>query len=187
MKLKYKQEGYDEGLIILESEPQFRSVFIKSETRNSIRLPFPYLYFTIAYVKVDNMYQYEGYYGHGLTVYAGLKPLSSLRDKMFLLPIEMSSYGAACTNHAYDNKLYNSLFELSNEVLSLWWGSIHSVYGIDIVSWSELSLNELDKIRFFKLPFYESEYLQNIEMYRRILNPKNLIDEQWNPKSALQT
>ena len=52
-----------------------------------------------------------------------------------MLPIETDNYGTVCTNHAYDNICYNSVTELANEIISVWWGHYH--YYLDTKEWAK--------------------------------------------------
>lgn len=175
MQLKLRVENssvFDQsGLMILEAEPQVRSIITSgSSNKFSYRLPFPYILFIIQYTK-DNYrgqtkYFYPGLYGNGLRVYGSNSPLKTLENKVFLLPNEESGLGLVCTNHDYDGKTYNSVIELANEVIGLWWGHNHSLIRRDISfeQWSSMSLEDVlsGKMKFLK--FNELGYFKTTDM-----------------------
>ena len=176
MKLIYEKETRNSGRIILESEPQYRSIFVRSNNFSTIRLPFPYIYFTFKYHKsyngVKTFYEYPGYYGRGLRICSRLTPIKSFEeDRVFLLPIENGNDGYTCTDHQYDGKNYPSVTEMVNEILSVWWGHQHVSYysGISLKEWSLFKLEELHNLNF-----YANTKL--LESYNDSSNPMN---EQW--------
>ena len=168
MKLKFESEDEYKGMIILEAEPQYRSVFIHSMQQDeygdfpgdpiSIRLPFPYIEYVIQYEKIHAgyngskvYYKYKGVYGNGLRIFGKLTTLKHTSEEVFLFSIENDNYGTSCTEHSYDNKLYPSVTDLVNEVISLWWGHTHhhcNYFGhtIDIEYWKQSKLEDLANV-----------------------------------------
>ena len=156
MRLKYHLESETEGVLILESEPQMRNVFVYSQTQSYIRLPFPYIQFVIRYIKKDGKLYYPGVWGSGLRVFGSLKPLSSMTDEVFLLPTDIAS-GYVCTNHMYDMKRFSSLKLMAKTIISFWWNVTHTIAGPDLDKLKELSLDNLDKFDW-KIPQYNKDY-----------------------------
>lgn len=151
MKIRYKSEinsGEENfGLIILEKEPEIRTLNIVSQLRSSMRVPLPYIYFAIRY-KIEgfnynvttNRYDesefvYEGLSGGGLSVFCSKEPLKSFHSFPCFLPTDYYSdqyyrgknTGVVCTNHDYDYKHYKKLSDLVNEIIGLWYSSIHKI------------------------------------------------------------
>ena len=126
MKLKYIDENDSDGILILESEPQIRNLFIQSQTKDSIRVPFPYMQFVFRYTKRLNKFVYHGYSGAALSILGSKKSLTSLKSKSFVIPTDTTCI--VCTDHDYDGKEYNTLFEMTQEIITLWWGTRHVIY-----------------------------------------------------------
>ena len=149
MKLKYHIEKKDEGLIVLQSDPQYRNIFVQSSSHYLIRVPFPYIQFVIRYVKKKSgVLVFPGVYGTGLRVFGTLKSLETDQDDVFLLPTDDYQGGYVCTDHHYDNKEYSSVKELVNDVINLWWGTQHRVMNIKIPEWVDTKLEDIDKLKF---------------------------------------
>lgn len=130
MKLRYHLDRKQDGLIVLESEPQVRSLFINSQVRNMIRVPLPHMIFIVRYEKKPNgMFSYPGIYGSGLHIYGKSTSLSDFSDDVFLLPTDSQEFynGMICTNHSSDNKEFDSITKLVNHVITLWWGHSHTI------------------------------------------------------------
>lgn len=125
MKLRYHLDRKHDGLVVLEAEPQMRSLFIYSQMRSTMRVPLPYVLFTIRYAKNGKKVVYPGIYGSGLHVFGRVERLSSVEDKVILLPTDSHSKGLVCTDHGSDNKQFKSITELANYVVTHWWGHMH--------------------------------------------------------------
>lgn len=194
-----------EGILILESEPQMRTIFIHSQCRDRVRLPFPYTLFLLKYQRTSTgKYKYIGVYGNGLRVFGSLKPLSSMQDKIFLLPTDIERSGSVCTNHSYDNKEYDSLFEMTSEILSLWFGHVHFINAnyaekayndlavkrglkVTIEQWENSQLDQLDKIEWTKFGYNSKvaptgEFLEVVksDAYIMPVDKVEFTDEQWS-------
>jgi hypothetical protein len=93
------------------------------------------------------MLSYPGIYGSGLHVYGRLDPLSDFSNEVILLPTDSNEFhgGMVCTNHRSDNKHFDSLTELVNHVITLWWGHSHIIdyqpFG-KTAPWHEVSLEQ---------------------------------------------
>lgn len=52
MKLRYHIDRANDGFLILETEPQVRNLFVRSENTIVNRLCLPYIYFAVRYIKL---------------------------------------------------------------------------------------------------------------------------------------
>lgn len=115
-----------QGILLLESEPQTRTVAIHSQLSSTKRLCFPHLFFTLRYFKAETgEWIYPGIFNCGLRICCGTKPFRSLNDSVLFLPIEMDRQGLVCTPHKHDMRLYSSLGEMVHHVLGVWWNLPH--------------------------------------------------------------
>lgn len=114
------------GLVVLESQPQVRTIFCSCNVGVQ-RLAFPYRLDVVRYIKDNEKYIYPGIYGGGLNVFFRNNPMQEFTDKVFLSPTDMWRYGTVCTPHQYDNKVFSTLPELVNFVISIWWNLNHSI------------------------------------------------------------
>ena len=114
------------GLLILEAEPQVRSIFLQSQTKQTIRVPFPYMQFVFQYYKHKGKFIYPGLEGCGLRIFGTKKPIETITNKVFTLPTDMG--GVVCTDHRYDCKEYDNLFDMTQEIITLWWGTQHILH-----------------------------------------------------------
>src|SRR4051812_4314376 len=115
-----------DGIVILESEPQMRNIISSSEIKNSIYVPMPYIIFTVRYKKHKNEFIYPGVFGCGLHVHGCRKSLTSINDDVVLLPTDDYANGLVCTDHRCDNRRYDSITNLVNDVITMWWNSRHN-------------------------------------------------------------
>lgn len=146
MRLKYHLELETEGILILESEPQIRNIFVYSQLGNTARLPFPYIEFVIRYIKDDKGQLYfPGVWGSGLRVYGSLKPLNSMLDDVFLLPTDDRQGGYVCTNHMYDMYKFSSLEIMTKTIISLWWNVNHMINQVCYNKIRNMSLEQILK------------------------------------------
>ena len=127
MKLRYYLDKEDQGLVILEADPQMRRLLIYSQSSNTKYVPLPYVYFTIRYKKSAKGFTYLGLYGAGLQVHGSIEPLKSFKDNVINLPTDYSNRGLVCTDHSYDNKEFDTISELVNCVVGIWYGLVHNV------------------------------------------------------------
>lgn len=148
------------GLIILESEPQMRTIFINSSHRDSVRLAFPYVYFIVHYRIINGHYYYYGIYDRGLMVFMRKTPIRNLNSKLYFCPLEAENWGVACTIHDLDNSKYDSVFDLAHTIISNWWQSQHAInhYGLG----SHEIVKDLNPPKYKEISLYDWEKLQNI-------------------------
>lgn len=57
------------GLVILEANPQIRSILIESSLRRTFRFPFPYLIMAVSYEVRNGKFIYHGVSKRGLNVF----------------------------------------------------------------------------------------------------------------------
>lgn len=124
MKLRYQLENEKCGVIVYESDPEFRTLFTRSQVKYSVRVPLPHMLFVVKYTKTGDKFVYPGYFGIGLQVFCGNKPLGSLDEELFCFPTDTNA--TVCTNHTFDNSLFDSPEELAKFVVSLWYGATHN-------------------------------------------------------------
>ncbi len=156
IKLRYRQEKNWCGLVVLESAPQMRTMFIANYdyerycglTRRSMRssLAFPYWIAIINYtITSDGRYRYGGIWEKGLGVYLSNESLVSMKSMLYLSPTDFSNYGLVCTDHTYDGQKFFSLQELVNTIIPLWCGAEHIVSEPWYSIWPKLSLSNVVK------------------------------------------
>lgn len=128
MKIIYEHESKHAGMVVLQTEPQTRTI---STPYSFKRLHFPYVLHIIAYEKKLNKYHYNGIFKLGLSVYFSQNPVDSLETEIRLPPIEASTYGRyglICTPHQYDCKEFDTRDELISFVSDLWWQIQHNPF-----------------------------------------------------------
>lgn len=187
MKIRLHLDRANDGLVILESEPQLRSLFVYSQTRNIMRVPLPHILFTVRYVKLSTgWFAYPGIYGSGLSVYGNLKPLSTVSDKVFYLPTDYVNYkGLVCTDHKSDNKQFKSVKELVDCVVTHWWSHLHHIdyQPFGATAWHEATLDQLPNGKWenagnFRQAIMRTRTYGSSEE-RSIPDDAKILDEQW--------
>lgn len=122
MKIIYEYGDSSYGLVVIEQEPQKRTVWLGSPRQ----LNFPYVINIITYDKLSNgKVCYGGIYKTGLIVLLANQSIKSLDDMVYVCPTEAGRHGLVCTPHEYDNKQFDTLNELLFFVTSLWWQIHH--------------------------------------------------------------
>jgi hypothetical protein len=176
--------------VVLESEPQLRSLFVYSQTRSTMRVPLPHILFTVRYQKLSSgMFSYPGIYGSGLHVHGNLKPLSDFTDKVVYLPTDYSNYrGLVCTDHGSDNKKFKTVTELVNYVVTHWWSHLHHIdyQPFGSTAWHEAKLEQIPNGKWEKAGTFR-EALMNRKSYglpeeRSIPMDAKVLDVQWPAK-----
>lgn len=194
MKMKYHLDRNQDGIVVLESEPQIRSLFVYSQNRNMIRVPLPYILFTVRYVKLSNGgFSYPGVYGSGLHVYANLKPLEDFSEEVFYLPTDSengSNYrGLVCTDHGSDNMRFNTVEELVNYVVTLWWGHMHHLEYKPFDVWTEATLDQIPTGKWKPAGNFRDALLRTKpygrEFERSIPMEASVVDVQWPVKLTI--
>lgn len=177
MKIRLHKEDHGKGLIVLESEPQIRTIFITSSFKYTERLAFPYVYHIIHYRIIHGKYYYFGIYDRGLMVFMRNKPIRSINSKFCFCPLEVERFGISCTIHEKDQSKYNSIFDLIHDVISDWWQMEHQIN----------DYNAFEKHR--------KEFLGNLKMpdYNGIpinvwkeKNLENINEVEWSPAFTLK-
>jgi len=122
MKIIYENENSSMGMVVVQSDPQRRTVWANGgKTVN-----FPYLVQIITYDKVaGGKFSYGGIYKTGLIVLFSNKPIESLEDDVYVCPTELGRHGLVCTPHQYDNKTFDTVESLILFVTGLWWQIEH--------------------------------------------------------------
>lgn len=122
MKIIYEYGDSNYGLVVIEQEPQKRTVWLD----NPRQLNFPYVINIITYDKLKNgKFSYGGIYKTGLVVLLANQSIKSLDDMVYVCPTEAGRRGLVCTPHEYDNKQFDTLNELLFFVTSMWWQIHH--------------------------------------------------------------
>lgn len=189
MKLRYEKETKVGGLLVLESEPQARVKSFYSQISNGYsKLYFPYIYFCVKYHKSEGSFVYPGAYVDGLKVFFSLKPLESFKSTVYYSPIDFEYKGYVCTSHEWDKSEYDTLEDLVNQVVSLWWGTKHvleqnlnnsslKVTWDKIKSFEELQNYEFKSAgKFYKTFGDKSEYSSYHSYKRNILDSFSISD-----------
>lgn len=187
MKMRYHLDRKQDDLVVLEAEPQLRSIFVYSQTRNTMRVPLPYILFTVRYVKLSSgKFSYPGIYGSGLSVYGNLKPLADLSDSVVYLPTDYASNkGLVCTEHSSDNKKFNSVAELVNFVVTHWWGHVHQIdyQPFGTTAWQEAKMDQIPKGQWQKAGDFRKALLERKSYgspeQRSIPTDGKVVDVQW--------
>ena len=132
MFLRYQQEMLlpkdGRGVMLFESPPQIRTIYIQSQTKSVARLPFPYILHLIAYTIHRDGYWFGGQPDRAFYVYLRQNQLQSLDAEVYLSPTDTQHWGGlVCLAHEYDELLFNSKLELAKFVVEKWWGSEHQI------------------------------------------------------------
>lgn len=190
MKLRYHLDRKHDGLVVVEAEPQMRSLFIYSQMKNTMRVPLPYLIFTIRYTKNGKKIVYPGIYGSGLHVFCRTEPLASVDDVVCLLPTDSNSRGLVCTDHGSDNKQYKSITDLVNYVVTHWWGHMHQLeyQPFHPTAWQNAKLEDIAKGQWSKAGTFRKA-LETAKSYgqpseREVPGEVQLIDMPWPTELA---
>lgn len=175
MKLKCHNDCTVGGFLILESEPQVRTLFVSSELRSTLRVKLPHILFIIRYQKYNNKFIYPGLYGNGLNIACSFKSIQNLTDEVYYLPTD---YSPVCTNHAYDNKIFDTTYELANFVISLWWGTVHSLRYQNVEEWC--NTKNVEDLNFRKIGSLQ-DYLKPLAGYcsAQCFSNINLCNNEW--------
>ncbi len=147
IKVRYRQESGNCGLLVLEATPHMRTILTWDKTYCQMYLPFPYIIYIINYCINGNGYVYKGVYGKGLCVFLSNESLSSFDSMLCNSPTDTERNGLVCTHHSYDNKVFTSLPELVNKVLGLWAGAIQVIRPpVFVKAWEKLTLETVTKV-----------------------------------------
>lgn len=187
MKMRYHLDRKQDGLVVLEAEPQLRSIFVYSQNRNTMRVPLPYILFIVRYVKLSSgNFSYPGIYGSGLSVYGKLKPLADMSDNVVYLPTDYeSNKGLVCTEHSSDNKQFGKVTELVNFVVTHWWGHLHRIdyQPFGATAWQEAKMDQIKKGKWQKAGDFRSALLERKSYgtpeQRSIPTDAKVVDLQW--------
>lgn len=133
MKIIYEYENATYGIVVVEQEPQARTIWANSPRY----LQFPYVINIITYDKVPGgKVSYGGIYKTGLIVLLTNTSPKTLDDTVYICPTEKSRKGLVCTPHQHDNKTFDSLNELLFFVTAMWW-QIHHGDFFELVDWKK--------------------------------------------------
>lgn len=139
MKIIYEYENADYGIVVVEQEPQARTIWANSPRQ----LYFPYIINIITYDKVPGgKVSYGGIYKTGLIVLLANKSPKTLDDTVYICPTESGRKGLVCTPHQYDNKTFDSLNELLFFVTAMWW-QIHHGNFIELEDWKKKTVENI--------------------------------------------
>lgn len=148
MRYHFKIESKGKCVICIQTDkPQFRTILVHRDGPNFLKIPFPYIIFTIVYKKVNGKFRYMGYRHSGeagLYVSLSNKRLKNIDDIVMPSPTEYLNSGGVCTAHKYDGKVFSTLKELCNFVIDHWWGLTHTSFAFNY--WKNLTLDDLDEI-----------------------------------------
>lgn len=133
MKIIYEYEDAAYGIVIVEQDPQARTIWANSPRC----LQFPYVINIITYDKVPGgKVSYGGIYKTGLVVLLTNKSPKTLDDTVYICPTESQRQGLVCTPHEHDNRTFDSLNELLFFVTSMWW-QIHHGNFTELEDWKK--------------------------------------------------
>ena len=194
MKLRYylDRKKENDGLIVLEADPQMRRLLIYSQNSQSKYVPLPYVYFTVRFTK-DPLggFRYPGVYGAGLHVYCSPTPIKAITDSVCYMPTDQyPNNGVVCTTHSYDKKKFDTIPELVNTVIGIWFGLVHNQdYQPFKDPWQQVKLDSISNGKWIDAgPFYK--ILNTPKTYGKgfISVPKDgvLIEENW-PTTLVST
>lgn len=185
MKLKYHLDRKSDGLVIVEAEPQMRNLFVYSQTKNTMRVPLPYMIFTVRYVKIGKVLVYPGIYASGLHVFCRTETITRADDRVCFMPTDRNSRGLVCTDHASDNKQFNSVKELVNYVVTQWYSHLHMVeyQPFGTTAWQEAKLENIKKAKWEDAS-YLYKALALVKSYgqpgeRELPSDAVFLDQQW--------
>lgn len=148
LRVLHHREEFQSGIVVLQSEPQMRTISV-DEGHDTVKrtFPFPYLIFTIRYTisRTNGKYIYHGNDGLGLYVYCRKEPMKSFDSVVLYIPTDYDTCGYVCTDHDYDDSEYDSVKELVEEVVGLWWSMIHEIHYHPGRMWGEIQFDKLDE------------------------------------------
>lgn len=156
IRLRYHHTEGICGLLVLESQPAYRSIiaYMNNTVRRSVydpppvaRLAFPHIIFVVNYIFDGAAYHYNGIYKRGLCVFLSPKPLVSMDSKVFYSPTDTERGGLVCTPHQHDNDSYTNLNALGHGVVTLWWNTLHNIQTPFRDKWQNMSLEDVLKER----------------------------------------
>lgn len=142
MKVRYLYENNGNGIIILESVPQKRTILLNNNKGRAF-VPFPYLIHAIRYKKDGACYSSGGIYNRCLSTYLSNKPLASINDHVYVSPTDVERNGYTCVDHRYDHHLFPSRKELVKHLLEFWAGVNHDVNIKWLEKWNLISLEKV--------------------------------------------
>ena len=120
MKILFKQEIRNNGIIVLEKEEHIRTLCFSGNKKFN-RIFFPNIQFYIRYRIENRSYVYLGIEYSSLRVSFSKKPISDVNDLVFIPPQDSINSGFVCTSHdldyIYDGMSFKTLEELYQAVV----------------------------------------------------------------------
>lgn len=133
MIIRFFKENRYGGCVLVEVPPQTRILSVHDLRYGGdkfIKVNLPYLYFFVRYDIKNGKYLYRGIASSGLHIFSSTKKILTTDQILQVLPTDVN--GICCTNHDFDEKLFNSVKDLVKLVISLWYGHQHLiVYNVE--------------------------------------------------------
>lgn len=202
MNLRYHNLNLDGGgcLSIVSMMPQKRSIFgnhpatNRENTSKPISVWFPYTFFSFNYHRVPGGYLYAGIHGRndvynrrdrgvgfaGMYVHCRSEPMTSLDDRFGSFPTEHHLFGAACTDHNFDHRVFKTPMLLIGTLMKSWWNSSHLIghnQNLTGANWQKMSLENVlarDWVKGDRLAFAPSVWLDSSDRRELIDQPIKL-------------
>lgn len=150
LMLRYHNDEDSPCFTVFSMEPQYRTILLYGKGTPA-RVPLPHLFFVFRYSIVPGGYCFPGIYGDGLRVLCSNKPLTKLTDMLCSSPTDHIGTGQVCTDHGWDNAIFDDVEVLTGTILDLWWNTPHwfcvNRQGYDYYGdkWKEMSMEDILK------------------------------------------
>jgi hypothetical protein len=189
------------GCLVIEDPPQMRTIFVGRDHNAkavAIRLPMPYLVFTISFMKRKD----GKYYPHQGGIGFRTSPLKSIDDKLYFPALPHCNVNGICTPVRTPNGGCDTIQEVVDCYMQSFWQSAF-VYGFSsdfsieklvirsYENWRDLK-NPLDilKAQFRETTFTVKSMMENFGLSASTatahLNNRNRINRQINPSAMAQ-
>jgi hypothetical protein len=122
-----KNTTVENNVLILESEPQTRTIFARGSYPTA-QAKFDYLIHVFQFLNYKEKCIYLGVANRSFSVFQSDKSLESLNDNVKLSFTDTKLNGLACLNHADDFQAFPSKEKLIDFLLKQWWGMHHENY-----------------------------------------------------------
>lgn len=178
---EYSGNYVSEGVVILEAEPQSRTINFLSHSGTK-RVNFPHLLFTFRFFKNrQGKFDYPGIFNSGMRVCCSNEAFHSLDGRVFYHPIELDRKGLVCTPHEYDHMEFDTLQAMASKMLNIWWGLQHHSANVNATYPAGSYLDFLENTRVYVRNWLQS-WGENSGILLDTLIPRNtpILDENFS-------
>lgn len=187
--LRYHNDEDSPCVTVFSMEPQYRSVLAYGGA--TMRVAIPHLFFVFNYRQVPGGYCFPGIYGNGLRVFVRNKPLTKLSDAMCSSPTDHPTTGQVCTDHRFDNMVFEDVEVLTGTIIDLWWNTPHYFYmpkaqNYDYYgsSWKDMTMEQVLSTDWIKAGTMRNIIGKDVELLNQPVGRLPSILQQNNPYGA---